>query len=51
MLTVNALVNKLTEVVGPYLKKKFKKKVLAKQDKGEISRVEKDANTLDFYEV
>jgi hypothetical protein len=51
MLTVNAVINKLLEVVGPYLMKKLKKQVLAKHDKSEISRVEKEAYTLDKYDV
>ena len=48
MLIVNALVNKLTEVCAPYLKKKIMKKII---DKREGDDFEKQAHTLDQYEV
>ncbi len=49
MLIVNAIVNKLTETLGPYIKKKIKKKMLAKTN--ENFEVEKEANVLEEYEV
>lgn len=49
MLIVNAIVNKLTEVLAPYLKKRVIKKILDKKDKS--SFVEKQSYTLEQYEV
>lgn len=57
MLIVNALVNKLTEVFAPYLKKKLKKKILTIKEKKNESlnsndfEVEKQAYAYDCYEV
>lgn len=48
MLIVNALVNKLLEVFGPYLNKKFKKKFMINKQSDEI---EKQASALDQYDV
>ena len=49
-IIVNAMVNKLTDVFAPYLKKKFKKKILEKKP-GENSEIEKQAYALEYYEV
>ena len=52
MLIVNAIVNKLTETLGPYIKKKIKKKMLSKsKDNNENFEIEKEANVLEEYEV
>jgi hypothetical protein len=47
---VNAIVNKLTDVFAPYLKKKFKKRILENKH-GEKSEIEKQAYALEYYEV
>ena len=49
-IIVNAIVNKLTDVFAPYLKKKFKKKILEKKHGGN-SEIEKQAYALEYYEV
>ncbi len=48
MLIVNALVNKLTEVCGPYLLKKYKKRLFERKI---VDEIEKQSVTLDPYEV
>ncbi len=48
MLIVNALVNKLTEVCGPYLLKKYKKRLFERKI---VDEIEKQSITLDQYEV
>lgn len=51
MLTVNAIVNKLTETFAPYVKKKIKKRILSKKENvKENLEVEKEANVLEEYE-
>jgi hypothetical protein len=53
MLVVNALVNKVTEICGPYLKNRIKKKILV--NKGNLIKQDIDvyiqATALDEYEV
>jgi hypothetical protein len=53
MLVVNALVNKITEICGPYLKNRIKKKILV--NKGNLIKQDIDvyiqATALDEYEV
>ncbi len=52
MLIVNAIVNKLTETLAPYMKKKIKKRIMMtfKENKENIE-IEKEANVLEEYEV
>ncbi len=52
-IIVNAIVNKLTDVFAPYLKKKFKKRILEKKHEYADTdmNIEKQAYALEYYEV
>jgi hypothetical protein len=52
MVVVNALLNKFSETLGPYIFKKIKKFLLKRSEKSDydvktISQIEKEAYTLD----
>jgi hypothetical protein len=55
MVIVNALLNKLSETVGPYIFKKIKKLVLrlrkGNKDEKNVSQIEKEAYTLEQFDV
>ena len=53
MMLANTIFNKLTEVFGPYMKKKIQKRRLVAKDKLNKTNleVEKQAKVLEKYEV